>query len=244
MTSIDYKGSKDSSQIVSKDDKPPTYAETIVKPSASNARSADTVLPAPTVPQVHIYTKHDDIKGVFYIDPSAQRLGEPSTKEERKLLTGSHASFRSRNGQIAIDLGTTGHGAKASAVVDCRNGDINVNILPLSPDRPHISLDVWSRNGNVAIFIPDTYHGVIRLSTKHGRLEFLPALAQVMQTFKMTPKEALIYAGTKTDEQLGDYCQVTTRAGNIVVGISGRDRHTDEVGLLKMVGNAIGNLIR
>ena len=82
------------------------------------------------------------------------------------------------------------------------------------------------------------------MSTKKGNLEFLPALAQAMQTFKMTPNEALVYVGAKNDEEHGDYCQISTRSGKIVVGISGRDKYTSEPGLLKMLGNALGHLIR
>ncbi|KAF8623047.1 hypothetical protein AX15_006553 [Amanita polypyramis BW_CC] len=193
-----------------RNDKPPAYAEVVDESSAPHTN----ILPAPTVPQLHLYTKHADIKGTFYVDPSAPRLNQPS-KAERKLLADSQASFRSRKGKITIDVGTTGRGAKASAVVWSRKGDININILPLSPNRPHISLDVSSRKGKVVLLMPDTYRGILHLNTKKGSLEFLPALAQVMQTFKMTSKEALVYVGGKNDEEHGDYCQIHRRIGAV-----------------------------
>ena len=68
-----------------------------------------------------------------------------------------------------------------------------------------------------------------------------------MQTFKMTPKEALVYLGTKSDDHVGDFCQITTKYGGIVVGIAGRDQYANESGLLKALGNAanaISQLIR
>lgn len=68
-----------------------------------------------------------------------------------------------------------------------------------------------------------------------------------MQTFKMTPKEVLVYVGTKNEDHEGDYCQITTKHGGIVVGIAGRDQYMNENGLLKALGNAanaISQLIR
>ncbi|KAM6497090.1 hypothetical protein JOM56_007563 [Amanita muscaria] len=212
-------------------EKPPEYSETWGQ-RATTAPSAVT-LPAPTLTQLHLFTKHEDIRGTFYVDPAAPRLCKPS-RAERKLLGDSQASFRSRNGKIAIDVGTTGRGAKASAVVSTRNGDIHVNILPLLPDRPRICLDVSSRNGKVVLFIPESYQGILRLSTKKGKVEFLPSLSANMQAYKMTPKEALFYVGVNhPDQPSGDYCQIGTRHGAIIVGIAGRDVYPCESGFWK-----------
>jgi hypothetical protein len=65
-----------------------------------------------------------------------------------------------------------------------------------------------------------------------------------MQTFKITPKEALVYYGMKNEDHVGDYCEITTKHGAIVVGIAGRDQYRGETGLLKTLGNAISQLIR
>jgi len=64
-------------------------------------------------------------KGAFYVDPSAPRLSKPSKKQ----LSDFQASFRSRKGKIAIDVGTTGRGAKASALISSRKGAVHVNIV-------------------------------------------------------------------------------------------------------------------
>ena len=64
-------------------------------------------------------------KGTFYVDPSAPRLFKPSKKQ----LSDFQASFRSRKGKIAIDVGTTGRGAKASTLVSSRKGAVHVNIV-------------------------------------------------------------------------------------------------------------------
>jgi len=181
-------------------------------------------------------------KGTYYVDPSASRVSKPLKKQ----LSDFQASFRSRKGNISIDVGTTGRGAKASALISSRKGAVHVNILPLLPNRPRISLDVSSRKGKVALFIPDSYSGILRLCTKKGKLEFLPSLSGAMQTFKMTPKEALVYfgAGQGRPEQSGDFCQITTKGGSIIVGISGRDKYPGEPGLWQSLGNAIHQFIR
>lgn len=98
--------------------------------------------------------------------------------------------------------------------------------------------------GKVVLFIPETYHGILHLNTKKGDLHVLPALSQAVQTFKATSKEALVYVGTRSEEHVGNYCRIFTKHGAIVVGITGRDQYGGESGLLKMLGNAISQLIR
>lgn len=82
------------------------------------------------------------------------------------------------------------------------------------------------------------------MNTKKGDLQILPALSQVVQTFKATSKEVLVYVGTRGEAHVGNYCKIFTKHGGIVVGIAGRDQYGGELGLLKTLGNAISQLIR
>jgi len=67
--------------------------------------------------------------GTFYIDPLVPGVGKGKHKSKRPL---PHASFRTRNNRIELDLGTTGdvHKApKANVSVSSKSGDIKINIV-------------------------------------------------------------------------------------------------------------------
>ena len=105
--------------------------------------------------------------GTFYVDPHIPLLDKSRRKCKRKSQQQlPHASFRTRTGDISIDLGTTGdaHDTK-KAIIDVATlkGDIKINLvctrsssamssmlnntkLPTLPIRP-LGLDVTSRKG-------------------------------------------------------------------------------------------------
>jgi hypothetical protein len=78
--------------------------------------------------------------------------------------------------------------------------------------------------------LPHTFSGVLQLSTRKGSLHFLPGLAAVMKVIKKSDKEALVSIGDHTTagttEHL-DFCQLDSRSGKVIVGLSGKDRHTE-----------------
>ena len=67
--------------------------------------------------------------GTFYIDPLVPAVSKGKHKSKRPL---PHASFRTRNNRIELDLGTTGdvHKApKANVSVSSKSGDIRITIV-------------------------------------------------------------------------------------------------------------------
>lgn len=132
-------------------DNPPAYTSNV-----PSSRSASTYLPPVTSPylppatvdQVHIFSRHDDIKGrlttsslrsspylcagTYYIDPNVPSLRSFRHKCKRKSAQMLHASFRTRKGDISIDLGTTGDVydvKKANVGVATHKGDIKINLV-------------------------------------------------------------------------------------------------------------------
>ena len=122
-------------------------------PSISNANlSSLPPHPPPTVDQVHVFEpKHNihgmscvvrelfllahtviyNVPGTFYIDPVVPAVGKGKHKSKRPL---PHASFRTRNNKIELDLGTTGDfrkAPKANISVSSKSGDIKINIVCL-----------------------------------------------------------------------------------------------------------------
>lgn len=80
------------------------------------------------------------------------------------------------------------------------------------------------------LFIPDTFSGVIQLSTRNGSLHFLPGLVAVMKVIKKSDKEALVSIGDHTisgSTNHVDFCQLTSRSGKLTVGLSRQDTHVE-----------------
>lgn len=80
------------------------------------------------------------------------------------------------------------------------------------------------------LFLPDTFSGVIQLSTRKGSLDFLPGLSAVMKVIKRSDKEALVSIGDYTmsgDTIHVDFCQLTSRSGKLIVGLSRKDRQVE-----------------
>ena len=81
------------------------------------------------------------------------------------------------------------------------------------------------------MFLPETFCGVIQLSTRKGSLHFLPALAAAMKVVKKSEKEALVSVGDLNmvtgDTKHTDFCQLDSRHGKLIVGLGGQDQHME-----------------
>ncbi|KAK6992177.1 hypothetical protein R3P38DRAFT_3087320 [Favolaschia claudopus] len=216
---------------------PEAYALSEPRPSHPKPHSSFT--------QINLETRSEDITGTYYVDPQkpGSELTNKKSKKARKKKAAPDASFRSRSARIAIDLGTTGfvHDApKASVVVVSKSGTILLNLLPAEDEtKPRFDLDIESNSGTVAVFIPKTYGGAIQLYTKSGTFEFLPALSQHLNVVKARDTESLVLFGKQVppSSQLpSDFCQIRTRSGKIIVGLSGEDTYVEEIGLWKRIG--------
>jgi len=223
-------------------DNPPAYTTHPGVPPAMSTSSHPP--PAPTVDQVHIFSRHEDIKGTFYIDPHVPLLDQSRRRCRRKSQQLPHASFRTRKADISIDLGTTGDiydAKKANIDVATHKGDIKINLLPMLPIRP-IGLDVTSRKGNIVLFLPVTFSGVVHLMTRKGKMLVLPALASTMKVVKTSDKEIIFMIAPKNPQNGADnssettLCQLNTRKGTVVVGLSGHDQYASPPSFWKKLG--------
>lgn len=202
--------------------------------------------PPPSVDQVHVFEPKHNIHGTFYIDPLVLPVGKGKHKSKRPL---PHASFRTRNNRVELDLGTTGdvHKApKANVSVSSKSGDIKINILPVLPSRPRLSLDVSSRHGNVVLFLPQGFSGVVQLTTRKGDMIILPALAAIIKTVKTSERETIFMIGAQPNSNDSDntreasFCELSSRTGSITVGLSGHDSYMPRVGFWKKIGGLFG----
>lgn len=131
--------------------------------------------------------------------------------------------------------------------------------LPTLPVRP-LGLDVTSRkgkgsrwkrlgvitdlsiSGNIVLFVPDTFSGVVHLTTRKGDMVVLPALADSMKVVKTSGKEIIFTVTPKHLQNRVDntsettLCQLYSRKGNIVVGLSGYDKYASPPSFWKKLG--------
>ncbi|KAF8892144.1 hypothetical protein BD779DRAFT_93666 [Infundibulicybe gibba] len=198
---------------------PPPYSPDGPGPSGPQLGHAS---PGPSVSQIHIRNRKEDIAGTFYVDPQIPSLNIPKKLKSRKGSV-PHASFRTREGSIALNLATTGKKGKAIVHVSSRTGNIHLNVLSSSAAGPCIDLDIYSRRGNIVLFIPKTFVGVVQLHTKKGHLEFLPAFASITKTLKSTETESLVLMGQNSSDT-ADFCQLTSVLGKVTIGIAGEDQ--------------------
>ncbi|TFK29662.1 hypothetical protein FA15DRAFT_663819 [Coprinopsis marcescibilis] len=228
-------------------------------PSASSSKFPDpgpsqseNTAESPTVTQIHLQAKDEQIIGTFYVDPRTPS----TTKDKKKRGKGQgpalpHASFKSRSGAIQLALGTTGEtkhaeSQKANVTVTSGSGAIDIQLLPMRPMRPRIGLDVSSQQGDITVHFPETFSGVIQLVSRKGKLTVLPVLLNSVKVLKATEKEAILVMGampSATHMQDGSYlmdlCQITSRSGKVVIGMSGRDKEPEKAGFWKKLGQIL-----
>ncbi|KAF8659858.1 hypothetical protein AX16_001742 [Volvariella volvacea WC 439] len=239
-----------------KSDKPPPYTENI---GSSTARHVDThPIAAPTPPdrlseprasvaQVHLSSGGEPLSGTFCIDPEIPSYGLTLKKKNKKLKKNDqhpHASFQTRKGDINLTLATVGNARrsnKANVYVGSQSGNIYLRLLSLSESKPRIGLEIDNTSGQTQVYLPRSFCGAVRLSTKKGSIQILPALTAAMQTLKFSDREAFVLFGatsphTSRTGQVADLCEIHTRAGKIIVGIDGEDKYDEPKGFWRKLG--------
>ncbi|KAF8966344.1 hypothetical protein BDZ97DRAFT_1809130 [Flammula alnicola] len=118
---------------------PPVHA------SIARNNGQSLTVPPPSVDQVHIFERKHNIEGeilslvmsvqtagTFYIDPLVPALDQSRRGKQKCNKPLPHASFRTRNGTIDLNLATTGDGQKtpkARITVSSRHGLIRLNLV-------------------------------------------------------------------------------------------------------------------
>ena len=93
--------------------------------------------------------------------------------------------------------------------------------------------------------LPPTFNGSIACRTKRGSVDFLPGFAKLAQVLRGTDREMFVdFAPPSKDAvppvtlQREDSCVVSTRAGRIIIGLSGVDKvpSAGQLGLFQVLG--------
>ncbi|KAJ7760602.1 hypothetical protein B0H16DRAFT_1532858 [Mycena metata] len=149
--------------------KPPQFEPQMVAVASSSRSSATAteVIPSGPFTTLSQQTRFADINGTHYIKPKNLNQEVPTRrKQKRKFRPIPDAVFRSRRGDVSLDLATTGYASetpKAVVVVSSKSGNISLNLISGGDIKPRFDLE-----GNIILFIPSTFSGAIQLHTKTG----------------------------------------------------------------------------
>lgn len=100
--------------------------------------------------------------------------------------------------------------------------------------------------GNVILFLPQGFSGVVQLTTRKGEMVILPALAAIIKTVKASERETIFMIGAQPNANDSDntreasFCELLSRTGSITVGLSGCDSYMPRVGFWKKISGYFG----
>jgi hypothetical protein len=134
---------------------------------SSVPRRPDISLPSGSFSRVSLQTRFADITGAsfwllmdagieretgtYYIEPkNVTELVSRRKKRKNKIKHIPDAVFRTKRGNITLDLATTGHAnevAKASVVASTKSGNISLNLISGAETRPRFDLEANTRSG-------------------------------------------------------------------------------------------------
>ncbi|KAI0791974.1 hypothetical protein C8Q75DRAFT_753847 [Abortiporus biennis] len=203
------------------------------------------------VNHVRLESRHNAISGSYILNPELpgapiaphpcrhHRDRFPSGRKHRSALhkdmSPPNASFTTRHGSISLNIATAGDNdtvTKSHVQVASRHGKCNVNIFQIQPNK-HVNLEVFTRHGNITVFIPPNFNGVLNLHSRKGVVTFLDGFSRLARVVNGNDYEALVLFGSENLSlaDLGspnvDTCWLSTRSGKLTIGVSGVD-HVDD----------------
>ncbi|KAF9497175.1 hypothetical protein BDN71DRAFT_643778 [Pleurotus eryngii] len=207
---------------------PPPYSDvepSLAPPPSLFVRSADSDC-AP-VNGLHLQKRKEDITGSYWVDPCLP--ASDTHRPPKGWRAPPNISFETHQGAINVELSTAclheGR-AKSIARVSSHTGDITVTLADAQPDQT-INVDMSSRRGTVALFIPRNFSGVVQLTTRRGSMQLLPGLLKIAKIVNETETETLLMIAnprTTTSSSTANYCQLYSRFGKLYVGVKGEDK--------------------
>ncbi|KAF7309828.1 hypothetical protein MIND_00354700 [Mycena indigotica] len=216
--------------------------------AAMSSSGGDVRLSPDPLNRIYLETRFADVTGTYYVAPHSivPEVNVRRRKRQKRKQT-PDAIFRSRRGNLSLDLGTIGYAsenAKASVNASTKSGNISLNLIAGAKVRPRFDVEVNTRTGHVVLFVTETFSGAIQLHTNRGQLEFLPGITAEMRVIKSTDTEYLVLVGPQpvgAEQPPADYCRVQTRSGNIKVGLRGKDVYVQPFGLWQRLTSFIRN---
>jgi hypothetical protein len=97
--------------------------------------------------------------------------------------------------------------------------------------------------GNVVVYLPDDFQGVIHMETMRGTVKILPVLRGRVKIANQSNREVILMVDTNEANQCQEtsFCHLKTNKGNVIVGLSGGDDpYVPKVGIWQWIVGRIG----
>ncbi|TFY68844.1 hypothetical protein EVJ58_g767 [Rhodofomes roseus] len=177
-----------------------------------------------------------------------------------------NAAFRTRHGNMkvvfsivesdaALQASTASQNAerkvRGRVMMSSRHGRIDARLTEIHPNRC-VDLDVSTCHGNINVFLPSNYDGIVAFRTRRGTsgISFLPAFAARARVLRGNDHEMLVSLSSTTThmeafspQESEDYCIIGTRHGKITIGLHGKDDESAVIqssGISGLVGALVG----
>jgi len=244
-------------------DEPPAYSMVPTKAvSLSRNRLGAAPFSAP-VNGLYMYTKRQVIRGSWSLDPLATLLptqnlvqmfldGQAVKKKRfrRPKVDPPTAKFSSRHGGIQATLRVVGDSSVRSTATirsETRGGNTILDLVSVAPMRT-VNIDASSRRGSVTLLVPRNFCGLVQLSSRHGAVEVLPALAASGRVVKTKDRETTVLLGDGPVPQVGsdsftDTARLYSRHGRVRLGFSGEDDFNEPPNLIEQAVQMMQKLI-
>jgi len=254
------------------EDNPPAYSQ-----ATSSGFSPSQVVSLPSgqggvplstpINGLQMYTRRDPIRGSWSLDPLASQV--PAHDLVEMILDGGGgmkrrwggirssnkkvpptAMFRSRHGSIHATLHVVGESALRNVATihsETRRGNIFLDVASIAPMRT-AHIDVHSRRGSITLLIPRNFSGLVRLASRCGTMEMLPALAASARVINGKKGETTVLLGdgpvpTLGSDAITDTARIYSRHGCVRLGFSGEDHVVQAPGLMHQAVQLVQKLI-
>jgi len=184
--------------------------------------TSDPKVPPKAIDKIRIERRSKDITGTYHLNPRPKKkfLGMSMNED-------SEMRFSGREGNIDLNL-STGAAPNLSdnigVKVSSRLGNVLINLTSLSP-KSRTRLRAKSREGHVALFLPEDYSGTVTVATHRGSLDVLPGMSSLGRLETLTDKKQTLHFGT-VPTPYGNCCRLYSRQGTVTLGLLGVDSFT------------------
>ncbi|KAJ6575973.1 hypothetical protein DFH09DRAFT_1150137 [Mycena vulgaris] len=211
------------------DKSPPAYFPLDAQASALGALPS---IPA-TVSDAHKPTNflsmsrtNDSIKGTYVIDPRIKIPASvlPTLVPKESEATRRNVFLHTKNGTINVDLfivdDVDAKGNKVEMMLTSSNGTVTARIHAASSARTPFHLIAQSSNGDVTLYLPQSFRGPLTLRTRNGSIRISNALAATTTMFGEADHTRRCFVGDFSDwtEDItwaGDEVHVESANGNV-----------------------------
>ncbi|KAI0310718.1 hypothetical protein OF83DRAFT_1154134 [Amylostereum chailletii] len=223
---------REESSVLDSDSLPPPYSPPFDQSQPTSSHShAPSIQPhgppsdcveTPNIPAVNfllVRERDRPIQGRYLLDLSVPPPPLSARSSDYKHLGPHNLRFETRDGKISPEIwlvaGEQATQARVSLV--SRDGAINAvfHTPPPSTPRAPVRIVLENRDGTTTLALPRSFHGLLRLQTRHSRIVLSPELSALAATLSISKGTHAYFVGARGGTE--DEATVVTRDGTVNV---------------------------